>query len=831
MTIRNDATRLRLRTRDPRPARSVVSRQGQALLDADLNQQSQHLLERIESETQDTFGSPDRLVVPTGSSAFAVTPDPTGSAIGIGAGRGYLDGWAVECPEPGCTIGTQPHARDDGPIPDPVAVVLKSLVRHIDPVEESAYADPALGDAQTPGRALVDWQVFPFAPAGAWGSPACATILQQKDYLRLTAPSTGTLAVVPDAAPPAADPCSLEPAGGYSRSENLLYRIEVDGGMPRKDYPAVDGPRFGLDGLRLKMSRRNASVMVRIVSVKGERMTVEPPPLDPVNWFYPGTFAELVSAHDDIDPRDAAATDRVLQVNYSEDDVVVVATAAAPAVAGKTGWFLRLWDGFADGHGIATVTTDAATPDVSKDIDLGDGLKVRLGAGTGGAAQATFRRGDYWTFAARSDGTIDWPAGTVFETPHGPETRYAPLAVLTGAPPVADDCRIPSATLTDRALLYRGGDGQAVPAPAGGGFAILPSKLRVAVQRGRAPVKGARLLWSAPAALSTPDSRIDGSVVGGAATLEVVTGADGTSEVEWSVDSAFPLDAHRVQVTLLDGDGNPEGTVMVFTAQFATAAGTSYQPGACNVLAQSTTVQEALDALCAAVGGEPAIEPETLALTSINLLGPQGTINLVVENLIQTGLDVPYNAFIEGIGIGISGNPLECRPAEFDPVVEVELDLPYPTTDHDRLHWAQASIAGGGIGGSFGFQNVRLDGTVEVTHGPINQLEPGLVWLPSKRTMRFLETVPWHRFGTEHALLPGELAELGWEQDEPHTILCRLRVRSAHVWTTGKSGERVWLNAEHLGTSNGFTGRELMLHERDPQRAADIEVFFYLQPR
>jgi hypothetical protein len=74
----------------------------------------------------------------------------------------------------------------------------------------------------------------------------------------LAAPSSGTLTVVPDAAPPATDPCSLTPQGGYSRAENLLYRIEVHGGVPRADRPAADGPRFGMDGLKVKLSRRNA---------------------------------------------------------------------------------------------------------------------------------------------------------------------------------------------------------------------------------------------------------------------------------------------------------------------------------------------------------------------------------------------------------------------------------------------------------------------------------------------------------------------------------------------------------------------------------------------
>ena len=53
MTIRNDATRTRIRIREKRRPRAVVTRQGQVLLDTDLDQQSRHHLERLEIETAD----------------------------------------------------------------------------------------------------------------------------------------------------------------------------------------------------------------------------------------------------------------------------------------------------------------------------------------------------------------------------------------------------------------------------------------------------------------------------------------------------------------------------------------------------------------------------------------------------------------------------------------------------------------------------------------------------------------------------------------------------------------------------------------------------------
>ena len=91
-------------------------------------------------------------------------------------------------------------------------------------------------------------------------------------------------------------------------------------------------------------------------------------------------------------------------------EVTLEASAAATAAKanGATGWFLRLWDAFPSDAGLATVST-AGHPDLSQVIDLGDGLKVRLG---GGASAAVFRRGDYWTFAARRTEPLTGRQGT-----------------------------------------------------------------------------------------------------------------------------------------------------------------------------------------------------------------------------------------------------------------------------------------------------------------------------------------------------------------------------------------------------------------------------------
>ena len=830
MTIRNDATRIRIVTKDTRRPRAVVSRQGQVLLDTDFDQESRHQLDRIEIETLDSLGSPGKLVVPAGNTGFLVSPDGALPNFNIGAGRGYLNGWLLENPTI-CKLATQPHPRTGDTVAVPAIIGIKALVRFVDPVEDPVLADVALGDAQSSGRSLVDWQVFPMS-VGA--TVTCATAATNPDWLNLIAPSTGTLTVTPAVAPPSTDPCSLTPSGGYTRLENLLYRIEVHGGDPKSGFPVVDGPRFNLHNLKLKVSRRNASTMARITNISAAEITVTPPALDTRNWFAPGLYAEIVSIHDDVDPRAALANERLFPVALATDDrITLQATALQITQTGAAAdgtWFLRLWDAFADGTGVVTVSAPSPATE-SAVIDLGDGLTIKLAGGT----TAIFRRGDYWTCAARADGSIDWPqSGGVYQpmTPHGPEIRYAPIAALQNtASPFFEDCRIPFATLTDRALLYRGGDGQGVFAPSASGMVTLPATLRVAVMRGETPVVGATVRWSfvAPAGGSC---QIDGALCNAATPREKVSDANGLVEVTWAIDSSKPLEVHKVQAAIATGPATTSQPPVIFTATFETAAHTGYTPGKCKHLTSTNNVQDAIDTLCSKID-DP--EPPTLLLLSILLLDVNAPpTELIQDAFILNALEVPHTAFTRGIAFGFSKGPLDIDIAPFDPVAEIELDLPYPMTDPDRLYWGTVSAPpASGITAAFGFQRVRLDGTIKRTdQGPLGG-PPGLLWTPSEQTRRFLETVPRHRFGLRISpAFKAPLDNIGWNPEpQIERVLCRIRLRSAMIWVKDGTapGGQMYLNAEHLGVVGPTTKRELLLKERDPQRAADLDIFIYLK--
>ena len=691
MTIRNDATRPRILLKERRRPRSVVARQGQVLLDTDLDQQSRHHLDRIEIETEDTLGPADRLLVPAGTHGFEISP--TGNTVNIKDGWGYLSGWLLENANPDsgrqCTLSTQPHPRDPADtMTSPYVVAIKSLVRHIDPVEDPRLADPALGDAQASGRSLIDWQVFPFNLTG--GPVSCGEIVSNAQWQKLTEPSSGTLSLRLDTAAASTDPCSLTPMGGYTRLENLCFRFEVHDGVVDPLYPTIDGPHFKADALRIKFSRRNASTMVRISKITNAVLEVEPPALDARNWFAPGQYAEIVSLHDDVDPRAALAHERFFRVAKADNGSVTLeetttAKVAATGVKDTGEWFLRLWDAFPDGEGLKAIALAGGSAE-SSEIPIGDGLKIVVGPGK-------FRRGDYWAAALRADGSADWPGLAMggignFEAPHGPEVRYAPLLTSTGL----EDCRLPFATLTDRTLEYRGGDGQTVFAPSGSGAMLaLPALVRVAVMRGKNPVSGAIVVWSfaGPAGSSC---LIDGAPCDVNHTVSKTTGPDGVSEVRWSIDASQRLSTHQIKATL--DDPPPSGTqAIVFTATFETAAHTGYTPGQCAHLSGVDNVQTALDTLCSKIDSD---QEEGLRVRGV----------LINQKPLQNDAEYSASDLAQNLDLTLSGtgsSPLTHGNAADPPAFVVTLDLPYPISDADRKLWSVDP-------GAAGFTTVVLRG-------------------------------------------------------------------------------------------------------------------------
>ena len=780
MTIRNDASRPEAALGGRRRARSVVARQGQVLLDIDVTSAGDIAADRTEVETLDTLGP---VASPLANSGFQIGVGGT-----ISDGRLYVDGLLVENSTP-TTLAGQPHPAASLPA-GPALVGLKALIRHIDPVEDRRLTDKALGDAATSGRAYVDWQVFALPVAGP---PPIPCGVASPDWDKLTAASSGRLTARVDPGAPPANFCTPAAGGGYVKLENLLYRIEVDGGAAVAGYPAVDGPRFGLNGLRLKLSRRNASVMTRIVGYTGRELTVDPPALDIGQWFAAGGAAEIVSLHDDVDPRAAVAANRLFLVATAIDDRVILAGAGVlPLPAANAlgdGWYLRLWETFPN----FAISAQASGSPNSAEIDCGDGVLVTLHAAQSGAT--LFRRGDWWSFTARVDGTIDWPQSApntpIARVPDGPRIHYARLAVVDGPAAVPVDCRPVFLPLTkQQTLLYHGGDGQeACLADSAAAFVPLREKLRLAVVRGGLPVANVSVRWSTPA--GAPASQVNGL----ATPVITSTDASGLTEVTWALDRAVPDLAHAVIAELVAPPG-PRVASIQFGAAFETARRTSYDPG-CDLLKNTSTVQEALDVLCQNIS-KPF---DTLRLERITLLATKR--ELIKEGLILNGLEVLPEDLLEGIEFELDRGDLKMELDPDDPIVDLEIEMPYPITRADEADWNL-------VDGAFATVRLRLDGELKV----------------GGKTVRFTLTQPARRF--LDAADQGQKHRFGMHP-RPRYVM-RLRLRSQWIWVEGEAG-RTYLNAAHLALTGPVTRRELDLREREPRRAADLDMFFYLRPK
>jgi hypothetical protein len=158
---------------------------------------------------------------------------------------------------------------------------------------------------------------------------------------------------------------------------------------------------------------------------------------------------------------------------------------------------------------------------------------------------------------------------------------------------------------------------------------------------------------------------------------------------------------------------------------------------------------------------------------------------------------VPPDELARGIRFEVDRGGLEAQVEPDDPIVDLEIEMPYPITRFDAEYWSK-------IDGSFGTVRLRIDGRVKMVENIIE-------FIPTDPAVRFLTSANQHHFG-----------------NFPRArYLARLRLRSQWIWVKGEAGP-VYLNAEHLGVTGPTTQRELALKERDPQRAGDLDMFFYL---
>lgn len=588
---------------------AVLLQQGRILTDADWNENASIGMRRQQATTLDVVGA---------GGVPSQTPDgfeialPAAGQLTIGVGRAYVDGLLAEnhgAPRPDFdptlaeAVTAAPVAYTQQPYyPAPPALpvsgtavaYLKVWQRDITALERPALIEPALG-IDTTTRLQTAWQVKVLPVAGLTDCPADLTALP--GFLAAEPPAAARLTVSTVTLGADPDPCLIAPAEGYTGLENQLYRVQVH--TPGKAGTAT-----------FTWSRDNATVAARVLEIPAarDRIVVDRLGPDEVLSFHDGDWIEITDDRRELHGLPGELRRIVAGGGVDEATRTLLLTKPLPAGAFSTdaqghtdaahNVRVRRWDQahrVLDSAGNLVVDLDAAAatgaipvPGPATKVVLENGIAVAFSTDPAGGV---FRTGDHWVIPAR---TVGAQVADLDEAPPmGVHAHYLPLAVLT-LPTGVQDCRRVFPPLSELdSLVYVAGDGQeATPDPAAPAPVAVPIRPTVGVARGPLPVAGRKVRFSITGGSGTVD---------GAASAVVSTGVDGLASVAWLLDPA--TDTQTISAQLLDASGQPIALPVRFSARLRTAATVAYQPGACSVLSQQTTVQAALDALCAHLGG------------------------------------------------------------------------------------------------------------------------------------------------------------------------------------------------------------------------------------
>jgi len=301
-----------------------------------------------------------------------------------------------------------------------VVAYLETWERHITAVEDPGIREEALGSSDTAARTELLGQVKLATTTGSISPAAAKSAFGAVDL------GSGRVTIDVPETTPTTDPCALPELAGYSGTDNRLYRVEVHRGGD-------------LTQVQLKWSRDNGSELFA-ARVDSSKNLV----FDPGTPLTAGDIVEVRSNVTDVGD-DALATVsgghftpaqravgqiaqlQAVDVSASSDEVsfrLVELDDVSKQVALDDSYGtlpdavlkLRRWHGFLDPQALG-----GSPPSVGEYV-LEDGIAVTL-SDTG-----AYRAGDYWQYEARVIGHNS--NGPWRDRPHGPERRFAPLALL-----------------------------------------------------------------------------------------------------------------------------------------------------------------------------------------------------------------------------------------------------------------------------------------------------------------------------------------------------------------------------------------------------------------
>jgi hypothetical protein len=414
----------------------VLLQQGRVQLDADFNEFVELLDRRLRVETVDVIG---RCGVPRETpNGFLI--QAAGGALSIGIGRCYVDGLLAENRGTGTRrfeevwgepVGSDPTPYDGQPYfrpaPNPPASAGPHLVyldvwqREVTAAEDQALVEPAVG-IDTATRLQTVWAVRVLEDVGA-GVTCASDWSGVAGWVAATQPSAARLTTAAVGVAQPADPCLVEPTGGYRGVENRLYRVEIhdDGRDPA--LPAS-----------FKWSRDDGAVAVPVLSIDqsvpaSPRVRVQRIGRDSVLRFRDGDWIELLDDEREFAGRPGVTARIAPNGVDAQANQLTLDAPLADTIDLTRNPRARRWDQRA-GVNARGVIEIGATP---AQFDLEDGVRVTFDLdGQGG-----FRVGDYWAFAARTaDASVEILSAA---PPRGIRHHYCRLAMLESGQ--VSDCR------------------------------------------------------------------------------------------------------------------------------------------------------------------------------------------------------------------------------------------------------------------------------------------------------------------------------------------------------------------------------------------------------
>jgi hypothetical protein len=291
---------------------------------------------------------------------------------------------------------------------------LETWERHISAVEDPGIREEALGGTDTTARTELVGQVKLATLTGLSSNNATAAAQARAAFAQVEVSGGQVTIAVPEASP-TTDPCALPDVAGYSGADNRLYRVEVHTGG-------------ALAALRLKWSRDNGSELFA-ARLNASRNLV----FDAGTPLAAGDIVEVLDNVVDLgdDALAVVGAGGFTPARRAVGQVAQLAAVPSPAASDEvifklvdvnnTGTNVPLDTKFDEGvklrrwHGIL-----AAGGSVGPHV-LEDGITVTLSSGA-------YRAGQYWQYEARVRG--ENANGPWRPAPHGPERRFAPLALL-----------------------------------------------------------------------------------------------------------------------------------------------------------------------------------------------------------------------------------------------------------------------------------------------------------------------------------------------------------------------------------------------------------------